>query len=84
MMRPEELQELKQYLHVDHDDDDVLIHHLWEAAKQYLFGAGVADTITDTAWLSAAALVLQWYDGVPLPPGAQQLINQQKLSDPSF
>lgn len=82
MIAAEDLLDLKAYMHVDHDDDDLLIMRLWSIAEQYI-GAD-AHMASDSGFLCKAALVLQWYDGAPLPPGAQQLINQLKLLDPAF
>ena len=76
MIAAEDLLDLKAYMHVDHDDDDLLIMRLWSIAEQYI-GAD-AHMASDSGFLCKAALVLQWYDGAPLPPGAQQLINQLK------
>ena len=83
-MPPEELKLLKQYMHVDHDDDDGLIQKLWEKAKRYLVKAGALTNDPNDSWLAAAGLTLQWYDGTPLPEGLQQVINQLKLDDPAF
>lgn len=79
-----ELKLLKQYMHVDHDDDDELIRKLWTKATRYLTKGGAATEDPEDSWLAAAALTLQWYDGTPLPSGVQQVINQLKLEDPQF
>ena len=83
-MAPEELKLLKQYMHVDHDDDDGLIQKLWSDASRYLRRAGALTDDPEDSWLVAAALTLQRYDGTPLPAGVQQVINQLKLEDPAF
>ena len=83
-MAPDELQLLKQYMHVDHDDDDTLIQKLWNKAARYLEKGGAATNNPEDNWLAAAALTLQWYDGTPLAPGLQQVINQLKMDDPAF
>lgn len=83
-MTPDELALLKKYMHVDHDDDDDLIQKLWNKAKRYLANGGVLTDDPDDSWLAAAGLTLQWYDGTPLPPGLQSVINQMKLADPAF
>lgn len=83
-MNPDELKLLKQYMHVDHDDDDALIQKLWSKAKRYLIKAGALTSDPDDYWLAAAGLTLQWYDGTPLPEGVQKVINQLKLGDPVF
>ena len=79
-----ELKLLKQYMHVDHDDDDALIEMLWISANSYLNRGGALTGNPDDSWLAAAGLVLQWYDGAPLPDGVQRIINQLKLDDPAF
>lgn len=83
-MEPDELKLLKQYMHVDHDDDDALIQKLWNEATRYLKKGGAATDNPEDGWLASAALTLQWYDGTPLPPGLQQVINQLKMDDPAF
>ncbi|MGM9669724.1 MAG: head-tail connector protein [Faecousia sp.] len=83
-MTSDELKLLKQYMHVDHDDDDALIQVLWSAASRYLKRGGAVSDDPDDSWLAAAGLVLQWYDGTPLPDGVQRLINQLKLDNPVF
>lgn len=83
-MAPADLHLLKQYMHVDHDDDDTLIETLYIKANRYLEKAGAVTDDPEDSWLAAAALTLQWYDGTPLPPGLQQVINQLKLDDPAF
>lgn len=84
MMDTDNLKLLKQYMHVDHDDDDALIQKFWATATNSLRRGGVMAGSTDDWWLAAAALTLQWYDGTPLPEGVQRLINQLKLDDPVF
>lgn len=83
-MSPDELKLLKQYMHVDHDDDDDLIQRLWAESNRYLGRAGALTDDPDDSWYAAAALTLQKYDGTPLPDGAQRVINQLKLNDPAF
>lgn len=83
-MTTEELKLLKQYMHVDHDDDDALIQKLWAKALRYLKKGGALTDDPDDYWLAAASLTLQWYDGTPLPEGVQKIINQLKLDDPVF
>lgn len=83
-MSLDELALLKQYMHVDHDDDDALIQRLWSDSNRYLKRSGAVTDDLDDSWFAAAALTLQKYDGTPLPDGARQLINQLKLDDPAF
>ncbi len=80
---PEDLKRVKQYMHIDHDDDDELISKLWSAAVLKLQKIGIS-VFFDDGWLAAAGLTLQWYDGTPLQPGIQQLINGMKLENPVF
>ncbi len=83
MEASQDLKDLKAYMHVDHDDDDPLIQRLWNARVRYLSKNGVA-VETENGWLAAAGLTLQDYDGTPLQPGIQTLINSLKLDDPAF
>lgn len=86
-MNADELKLLKQYMHVDHDDDDDLIKRLWNIKVRSLAGAGITvdpSDESDPGWLVAAGLTLEAYDGTPLQPGVRQLINQLKLEDPAF
>ena len=83
-MKSDELKLLKQYMHVDHDDDDALIQKLWSGSVGYLSRGGVSIDDSVDYWFAAAALTLQKYDGTPLPDGARQLINQLKMADPTF
>lgn len=83
-MTDDELKLLKQYMHVDHDDDDDLIRHLWSAANRYLKRGGAITDDPEDPWMAAAGLTMQWYDGTPLPDGVQRIINQLKLTDPAF
>lgn len=83
-MDPAELKLLKQYMHVDHDDDDALIQKLWADSTRYLKRGGATTDDSADSWYAAAALTLQRYDGTPLPDGVQRVINQLKLEDPAF
>lgn len=86
-MSAEELKLLKQYMHVDHDDDDTLIRKIWLMHVRSLESAGVtvdASDESDPGWLAAAGLTLESYDGTPLQPGVRRLINQLKLDSPAF
>ena len=77
------LAELKAYMHVDHDEDDALIESIFNAQSSYLRKNGI-DPESDEGWLAAAGLTLQIYDGTPLQPGIQTLINSLKLDTPAF
>lgn len=83
-MNPDELKLLKQYMKVDHDDDDGLIQKLWAGKVAELKRAGAVTDNPEDYWLAAAGMTLEAYDGTPLPPGVQKLINQLKLSNPAF
>lgn len=82
-MPADDLRLLKQYMHIYHDEDDELISKLWGAAASQLEKSGI-DLIGDDAWLAAAGLTLQWYDGTPLQPGIRELLNGLKLEKPAF
>lgn len=81
------LRELKLYMHVDHDHDDVIIMRLWAAAWDYLEGGGISpEDTTSLAWLAAAGLTLHWYDNPELEGtdtnisvGLRKIINQLKM-----
>lgn len=86
-MDADRLQELKAYMHVDHDLDDAKITRLWGAAVGYLEGAGIPQDGSDLVWLATAGLTLHWYDhpeaegtdtGILL--GLRNIINQLKLN----
>lgn len=79
-----ELKLLKQYMHVDHDDDDALIQKFWSSSVRELERGGATTGDSEDYWYAAAAMTLQKYDGTPLPEGARQLINQLKLDTPAF
>ena len=79
-----ELTLLKQYMRVDHDDDDALIQRLWDTANRYLARAGALKDDPEDCWVAAAAFTLHWYDGTPMPDYLQTIINQLKLEDPKF
>ena len=83
-MNSDELKLLKQYMHVDHDDDDALITKLWDSSLRELKRGGATTSDPDDYWFAVAALTLQKYDGTPLPQGARELINQLKLDNPAF
>ncbi len=83
MEASQDLKDLKAYMHMDHDDDDPLIQRLWHAQVRYLSKNGMT-VDTEDGWLAAAGLTLQAYDGTPLQPGIQKLINRLKLDDPAF
>lgn len=58
------LDEAKLWLRVDHDDEDVLIQTLTDAADRYLYDAtGRSWTAeTPTAKICAMALIADWYE----------------------
>lgn len=92
-MSDETLRLLKAHCRVDHDDDDGLLQELYDAAVDYLDGAGISISDSAKYRLTAFSLVLEWYDGAPIgnvTVGTQRLINQLKLNaiaqseDPAF
>ena len=85
MITTEEFALLKQYMRVDHDDDDKLINELWVGAEEMLTVMKIPMDI-HSGKQSARALTLHWYDNPGavgkldlLPLGARELINQLKL-----
>ena len=84
-MSPEDFVLLKQYMRVDHNDDDKLILELWNAAKEMLTGMNIPCDI-ERFKQAARALTLHWYDNPGavgkydlIPLGLRELINQLKL-----
>ena len=84
-MSPEDFVLLKQYMRVDHNDDDKLILELWNAAKEMLTGMNIPDNI-ERFKQAARSLTLHWYDNPGavgkydlIPLGARELINQLKM-----
>ena len=80
---------LKDHCHVDHDEDDGKLAFYYDAAVEYLAGAGILELPSTRYQLAAFTLVNDWYDGTcamgTATVGAQRLINQLKLSvDPTF
>ncbi len=88
-MDTEKFARLKQYMRVDHDEDDTLIVSLWEAAAAYLGNAGIQDNGSNLYWLAAAGLTLHWYDAAPAVTGSAEnislglrhIINQLKMAN---
>lgn len=85
MITPEYFALLKQYMRVDHDDDDKLITELWDTAVEMLTGMKIPMVI-HRAQLAARAMTSHWYDNPGavgkldlLPLGAREMINQLKL-----
>lgn len=85
MIAPEDFVLLKQYMRVDHDDDDKLITELWDTAVEMLAGMKIPMDI-HRAQQAARSLTLHWYDHPEavgkldlVPLGARELINQLKL-----
>ncbi|MDQ0153538.1 putative phage protein (predicted DNA packaging) [Moryella indoligenes] len=68
------LQEVKDYLRVDCDDDDALIEKLIAAAKEYIVSAvGAYDEADSTAKILLAAIVQDMYDNRELMQSEQQI-----------
>lgn len=84
-----DLEAVKTYCRIDTDDDDALLAALVDVAVDYLNGAGVPDTMSDSPkYIHAVkAQVLELYDhrgmteSVQLSaiPGLQNIIVQLKL-----
>lgn len=92
-MEAERLTALKAYMQVEHDEDDGLIMGLYEAAVEYLAGAGVqppSSGPTALYDLAVNGLVLGYFDEMRLTgedsgkreeaPGLRRIINQLKAS----
>jgi uncharacterized phage protein (predicted DNA packaging) len=85
MIAPEDFVLLKQYMRVDHNDDDNLIKSLWNAAVEMLTGMNIPDSI-ERFKQAARSLTLHWYDNPGavgkydlIPLGLRELINQLKM-----
>lgn len=54
----------KEYLRVDGNDDDVLLNHLVESAKQYIYNATNIEYTEDSHSYKMAILLLvvRWYE----------------------
>ena len=59
-----DLSEVKLYLRIDTDDEDVLITELIGAAETYLINAGVLPDYSNSQYkLAVKMLVAEYYDG---------------------
>lgn len=57
------LDELKGYLRLDDDSDDILIDSLKVAAEEYLLNAGIVENYTRQLYsLAVKMLVANWYE----------------------
>lgn len=58
-----DLQEIKEYLRIDSDNEDGLITGLQKAAEKYLENAGIAVDYTNELYkLAVKLLVCHWYE----------------------
>lgn len=55
------LERVKEYLRVDHDDEDTLIQAMMLAAKQYLFNAGIEEKDNELYRIVVMLLVSHFY-----------------------
>lgn len=85
-MATDQLKELKLYMHVDHDADDVTIKRLWGAAIEYLEDGGIPQDGSNLVWLATAGLTLHWFDHpevegteTNISLGLRGVINQLKM-----
>ena len=68
------LEDIKEYLRVDGDDEDNLISMMMEAGKEYIRSAvGEYDDIDKTANILLAAVVQNMYDNRELMQSDQQV-----------
>ena len=57
------LQEIKEYMRIDEDYDDLLICTLIKSAETYLYNSGVKETYPNELYcLAIKMLVLHWYE----------------------
>lgn len=58
-----EVEELKHYLRIDHDEDDMMLQNFKGMAKEYIQNSvGQVDTSNQLYKFAEAALVGHWYD----------------------
>lgn len=58
-----ELKEIKEYLRVDFEEDDILLQILIYAAEEYLLNAGIKKDYSKSLYkLAISLLVKHWYD----------------------
>ena len=85
-MKSAELAALKAHCHIDHNGDDAQLTALYDAAVEYMEGAGVPTPSQkcERYTLCVFALVNDWYDGTAslgsCTVGLRQLINQLKMT----
>lgn len=60
-----ELKEIKEYLRVDFEEDDILLQNLIYAAEEYLLNAGIKKDYSKSLYkLAISLLVKHWYDNI--------------------
>lgn len=58
-----DLRELKEYLRIDFEEDDILLRSLLLAAEEYLYNAGIKRDYKKSLYsLAIKLLVKHWYD----------------------
>ncbi|MCY8609887.1 phage gp6-like head-tail connector protein [Bacillus paralicheniformis] len=57
-----ELEEMKEYLRVDGDEENALISSLIDAAEKYMKNSGAKDTDNELYNLAIKMLVTGWYE----------------------
>ena len=68
------LQEIKEYMKIDEDYDDLLIHSLILSAETYLYNSGVRQKYgNDLYGLAIKMLVLHWYENREVIGDAKKL-----------
>lgn len=85
-MDHELLRLLKAYCRIDHDEDDDLLIFLYDAAIDYLGGAGTQISGGAKYRLTVFAMVNEWYDNglrAELPDGIKNMIKQLEMIEVS-
>lgn len=88
-----QLEEIKNFLSIDFDDDDMMLHHMQEAAEEYIKNSvGQVDTDNPLYKHALTVLVGHWYDNreltrarsnsYPIPHSFQSIIHQLRSCYP--
>ncbi len=67
------LDELKLYLRIDHDDEDILLDTILKSAEEYLKNAGCIVTQGELYSLALKILVSHWYENREVVGKAEKL-----------
>ena len=70
-----DLEEIKLYLRIDHNEEDTLLLSLQKASENYLYNAGCAKNYDNNLYkIAVKMLITHWYDNRGLI-GSTNLIN---------